>query len=180
MQIDFRNKRPLSEQIREEIQRLIETGELAPGDPLPTVRQLASQLGVNFNTVARAYRELDQQARIVTRQGRGTFVASSGISTEPDAASRVKDELLALITRLEKYGLSRDTALEQILQIIGGEYSSVRAGRLHGRMLGKSLRATPERLVRQAARRQKRTTEPGKRQERKTVKPLRKRASARK
>jgi GntR family transcriptional regulator len=53
---------------------LIQRGELSPGDQLPTTRQLAVKLGINFNTVARAYRLLDQEGLISTQPGRGTFI----------------------------------------------------------------------------------------------------------
>lgn len=74
IKIDFRDKKPVTEQIHAEIRERIERGRLSPGDRLPTVRWLAEQLKVNFNTVARAYRLLDQEGLITTRQGRGTFV----------------------------------------------------------------------------------------------------------
>ncbi len=68
---------PLAEQIRLGIRQAIAAAELAPGDPLPAVRQLANDLGVNFNTVARAYRELEQEGLVISRRGRGTVVTSA-------------------------------------------------------------------------------------------------------
>ena len=78
---------PLSEQIRLGIRRAIAEGERVPGDPLPTVRQLAGDLGVNFNTVARAYRDLEQEGLVVSIRRRGTVVASANEKQrEPQAA----------------------------------------------------------------------------------------------
>ena len=74
IQIDFRSSHPIYIQIMEQIQQMIATGELQQGDQLPTVRQLATELRVNFNTVARAYRLLDEARLISTQQGRGTYV----------------------------------------------------------------------------------------------------------
>lgn len=74
LEIDFRSDRPIYLQIAEQIQRRIASGELKPGDQLPTVRQLATTLKVNFNTIARAYRLLDEAGLISTQHGRGTFV----------------------------------------------------------------------------------------------------------
>lgn len=74
IKLDFRSGVPIYVQIVEQIQNLVVTGELLPGDQLPTVRQLASELRVNFNTVARAYRLLDENELISTQQGRGTFL----------------------------------------------------------------------------------------------------------
>lgn len=75
-QLDFRSGTPIYEQIVEEVRRRIHSGQLKPGDQLPTVRQLALELRVNFNTVARAYRILDEAGMISTQQGRGTYILS--------------------------------------------------------------------------------------------------------
>lgn len=72
--IDFRSGLPIYEQIVEQVRRMVVSGMLKPGDQLPTVRQLATELRVNFNTVARAYRILDESGLISTQQGRGTYI----------------------------------------------------------------------------------------------------------
>lgn len=72
--IDFRSSQPIYLQIVEQVQGMIARGELRQGDQLPTVRQLATELRVNFNTVARAYRLLDEAGLISTQHGRGTYV----------------------------------------------------------------------------------------------------------
>jgi GntR family transcriptional regulator len=74
IEIDFLNGIPIYEQIALNILGLIERDELKTGDQLPTIRALAEDLGVNFNTVARSYRMLDQSAVISTQQGRGTYI----------------------------------------------------------------------------------------------------------
>jgi GntR family transcriptional regulator len=74
--IDFRSSQPIYTQIVEQIRQMISTGVLQPGDQLPTVRQLATDLRVNFNTIARAYRILDEGGLISTQQGRGTYIWS--------------------------------------------------------------------------------------------------------
>ena len=74
IQIDFRSGVPIYTQIMEQIQHKVADGELKQGDQLPTVRQLATDLRVNFNTVARAYRLLDDAGLISTQQGRGTYI----------------------------------------------------------------------------------------------------------
>jgi GntR family transcriptional regulator len=61
-------------QLVDQVQQLVVSGKLSPGDQLPTVRQLTSELRVNFNTVARAYRMLDEAGLISTQQGRGTYI----------------------------------------------------------------------------------------------------------
>ncbi len=74
IEVDLRSHVPIYAQIVERIGQLVATGVLQPGDQLPTVRQLATELRVNFNTVARAYRLLDEAGLISTQQGRGTYV----------------------------------------------------------------------------------------------------------
>lgn len=74
IQIDFRSSEPIYVQIMEQIRQMVASGELKQGDQLPTVRQLATELRVNFNTVARAYRLLDEAGLISTQQGRGTYI----------------------------------------------------------------------------------------------------------
>src|SRR5512139_3894455 len=74
IQLDFRSKVPIYIQIIDQIKHLIAAGVLRPEDQLPTVRQLAADLRVNFNTIARAYRSLDEQGLISTQHGRGTFI----------------------------------------------------------------------------------------------------------
>jgi len=74
IRIDFRSGVPIYAQIMEQIRQQVASGELKPGDQLPTVRQLATDLRVNWNTVARAYRLLDEAGLISTQQGRGTYI----------------------------------------------------------------------------------------------------------
>jgi GntR family transcriptional regulator len=77
IQIDFRAGIPIYIQIMDQIRQMVTNGDLKPGDQLPTVRQLAIDLQVNWNTVARAYRLLDDAGLISTQQGRGTFIWES-------------------------------------------------------------------------------------------------------
>ncbi len=72
--IDFRSGVPIYLQIMEQIRQKVASGELEQGDQLPTVRQLATDLRVNWNTVARAYRLLDEAGLISTQRGRGTYI----------------------------------------------------------------------------------------------------------
>ena len=74
IRLDFRSGVPIYTQVMEQIEQLVEAGVLQPGDQLPTVRALAQELRVNFNTIARAYRLLDEAGIISTQQGRGTYI----------------------------------------------------------------------------------------------------------
>jgi GntR family transcriptional regulator len=74
VKIDIRSKIPIYVQIIDQVKHLIASGVLRPDDQLPTVRQMATDLRVNFNTVARAYRLLDDEGLISTQHGRGTYI----------------------------------------------------------------------------------------------------------
>lgn len=81
-EIDYASGLPVWVQIKNRISYLIGSGFYAPGDKLPTVRALAVTLDISYNTVNRAYMDLERDGYITTRKGRGTFVA------DPPAASR--------------------------------------------------------------------------------------------
>jgi GntR family transcriptional regulator len=89
-----------------QVKHMIATGELQPGDQLPTVRQLAADLRINFNTVARAYRLLDEESIISTQHGRGTFILEPA-SEEKFRRLRRKDLrrlLIHLLNQAETLG----------------------------------------------------------------------------
>ena len=86
--LDLRSGVPIYVQIVEQVQQLVASGKLKPGDQLPTVRQLASELRVNFNTVARAYRMLDEAGVISTQQGRGTYILDAAAAGQGDWLER--------------------------------------------------------------------------------------------
>jgi GntR family transcriptional regulator len=74
LSLDLQSKTPIYVQIVEQVKHQVDTGALRPGDQLPTVREMAATLRINFNTVARAYRLLHDERVISTQQGRGTYV----------------------------------------------------------------------------------------------------------
>ena len=96
LQIDFRSGLPIYTQIVNQVQALVVGGVLKPGDQLPTVRALAEELRVNFNTVARAYRILDEARIISTQQGRGTYITEI---PPPDVTEHLRKEALEALTQ---------------------------------------------------------------------------------
>jgi len=94
--LDFRSETALFTQIIEQVQSRVLSGELKPGDQLPTVRQLAAELRINFNTVARAYRILDELGLISTQQGRGTYIWEPGSMEEQSEHRRRALEQLTI------------------------------------------------------------------------------------
>jgi len=107
IRIDASSATPPYEQVRVEFARLIGQRELAVGAKLPTVRQLAADLGLAVNTVARAYRELEVAGLIETRGRGGTFVAAGG----DQVAAHARAAATEYATRSASLGLGRDEAL---------------------------------------------------------------------
>ncbi|HET7814006.1 MAG TPA: GntR family transcriptional regulator [Candidatus Baltobacteraceae bacterium] len=91
--VDTRSGVPIYLQIIEQVKRSVALGVLAPGEQLPTVKQLALDLTVNPNTVARAYRELERDEVIETAPGRGSFIRGNGTV---DAARSAASDVTAL------------------------------------------------------------------------------------
>lgn len=96
LNLDFHSGLPIYTQIVNQIQSQLVNGILKPGDQLPTVRALASELRVNFNTVARAYRILDEERIISTQQGRGTYIMEV---PPPEISEKLRQESLAELTQ---------------------------------------------------------------------------------
>lgn len=110
--LDSSDPTPPYEQIRIKIAEQIEDGALEPGDRLPTVRQLAVDLGVATNTVARAFRELEQTGAIQTRGRAGTFV------TGDQAGRLAKEAAAAYLERARSLGLEVHEALALVQHLV--------------------------------------------------------------
>jgi len=114
--IDLRSDIPIYLQIVEQVRQQIASGGLSPGDQLPTVRALASELRINFNTVSRSYRLLDEAGIISTQQVRGTYFLEM---PPPDIVERLRQESLDSLARryldqAKKLGFHPDQAIEHI------------------------------------------------------------------
>ena len=96
LHLDFHSGLPIYTQIVNQIQSQLANGILKPGNQLPTVRALAQELRVNFNTVARAYRILDDARIISTQQGRGTYITEI---PPPEVIERLRHESLEALTQ---------------------------------------------------------------------------------
>jgi len=107
----FDETRPIYIQIMENIKSKIARGELKPGDKLPSVRELSGKIGVNPNTIARAYSELEREGVIVTRRGQGTYVTD-----DPKKVTKIREEMAAsalstFLESLRALGLSKEEIL---------------------------------------------------------------------
>ena len=116
LQIDFRSGLPIYIQIVNQLQSQVVTGVLKPGDQLPTVRALAEQLRVNFNTVARAYRLLDEARIISTQQGRGTYITEI---PPPNVTEQLgRESLEALTYRFISEAMRLDFSKTEVSQMV--------------------------------------------------------------
>lgn len=114
--VDPRSGVPIYLQIIEQVKRSVALGVLQAGEQLPTVKQLALDLTINPNTVARAYRELERDSVIETAPGRGSFVRSNGTadSVRTAAADVARDALAVALREAKSVGLSRAELRELI------------------------------------------------------------------
>lgn len=111
--LNYRDSRPIYEQVKDGFRRLLISGALLPGDKLPSVRELATQLAINPNTIQRAYRELESEGYIYTQAGRGCFASDS--SAAADAEKRVLLERFdSAAQELLLSGLSVDELVDRI------------------------------------------------------------------
>lgn len=90
--INFRDSRPIYEQVKTTLRKLIVSGAMSPDEKLPSVRELASQLAINPNTIQRAYRELEQEGYIISIPGKGNY---ANLSAQVDEG-RKKELLTAM------------------------------------------------------------------------------------
>ena len=116
LHIDFRSGLPIYTQIVNQVQAQVVGGVLKPGDQLPTVRACAEELRVNFNTVARAYRILDEARIISTQQGRGTYITEI---PPPRVTEKLRRESLeALTQRYISEAMRLDFSTSEISQMV--------------------------------------------------------------
>ena len=119
LQIDIRSGLPIYTQIVNQVQSQVVSGILNPGDQLPTVRALAEELRVNFNTVARAYRILDEERIISTQQGRGTYITEI---PPPKVSDQLRKESLeALAQRYISEAMRLEFSKTEIRQMVSDQ-----------------------------------------------------------
>ena len=110
--LDYRDSRPIYEQVKDSLRRLMVTGVLAPGDKLPSVRSMASQLSIN----QRAYAELEAEGYVVSVTGKGSFVAE-GDTQNAARKAELTGKVKPILEELRNLGMTR----EELLQLWEGE-----------------------------------------------------------
>lgn len=122
IQISLRSGGPIYQQLKEEVIRLACEGILAPDEQLPSVRALARELGINPNTVAKAYQELESEGVIYSMGGRGSFISGDLLAAE-GVKKEAAANLAAAAEKARRVGLTREEAVELIASVFeqGGE-----------------------------------------------------------
>ena len=113
IKLDLQSRIPLYEQLEEQIIRLSLLGVLDEHEQLPSVRALARDVGVNPNTVAKAYQELERQGIIYTVTGKGSFVSPDVLSLEQPRKAAL-EEVFAAVDKALSRGLSKEQLLDSI------------------------------------------------------------------
>lgn len=117
IQIDLKSGVPFYRQIIDQVKAAMATEAVAPGDRLPTVRQLAVDLSINPNTVSRAYTELELTGLVETQMGSGTFVGSRPVERNDVEMRRVLDQLCQeFLSRISTHGFTLEEVLENLEQ----------------------------------------------------------------
>jgi len=111
--VDPRDSTPIYAQLERGVRAAIATGRLAPGEQLPTVRQMAVELQVNANTVARVYAELERSGVIETKRGVGSFVTASPAQAHPprEHERRVRTFVTRILADAGAHGLTVDDVI---------------------------------------------------------------------
>jgi GntR family transcriptional regulator len=119
IKLDFRSNEPIYLQIARQVEQLVAKGELKLGDQLPTVRELATELRINFNTVGRAYRVLDETRLISTQRGRGTYIWEAPTEETMKQLKKKSLEELARTFQNEvtQLGYRLDDAIEELKRV---------------------------------------------------------------
>lgn len=108
--LDYRDSRPLYQQVKDSLRRMMLTGLLEPDEKLPSVRSLATQLAITPNTIQRAYAELEAEGYIYSVAGRGSFV-SAGDGEHLRRIAELTGRLVPLLEELKSLGYTREQLL---------------------------------------------------------------------
>ena len=114
--LDYRDSRPIYEQVKDSLRRLMVTGVLAPGDKLPSVRSMASQLSINPNTIQRSYNELEAEGLICSVPGKGSFV-SPDRSADLRRRLELTEKFREIAAELRYLGVGQEELLALIKEV---------------------------------------------------------------
>ena len=113
-QIDLKTRVPIYKQVLDNFKRLVYSGKLTQGERIPSIRDLAKTLGVNPNTVQKAYRELEEKGLFYTIQGQGSFIAAPSEAIAMEEIKKLYGKLLIIINELSMYGVKNSEIIRYI------------------------------------------------------------------
>jgi len=125
LQIDYRDRKPIYEQIREKMKHLIIKGVLKTDERIPPVREMAQSLTINPNTIQKAYRDLEDKGYIYSVRGKGSFVSPAGQWVEDKKHDELFQSLESIVSELVYYGADR----ERIISIVNSLYQREEGGK---------------------------------------------------
>ncbi len=118
--INYKDRRPIYEQVVERFKELIIKGALDPNSQLPSVRSLAMELSINPNTIQRAYAELERQGYIYSVKGKGSFIAADDLLSQ-QKRNEVYQELAQVVEEAKNIGITEEDFINKVKQTYKGE-----------------------------------------------------------
>ena len=119
LELDLQSRQPIYEQLKSQISRMVLTGDLQPHDQLPSVRTFARDLGINPNTVQKAYQDLEREGIIYSAAGRGCFVGGG-----MQLAAKLRAMHLEGVTREARRAKNAGIAYADVVKAAGRAYSA--------------------------------------------------------
>lgn len=113
--LDYQSRIPIYEQIVQEIEKYVALKILKPGEQIYSIRDMATQLGINPNTVKKAYSILEQKGIIVSLSTKGTYITQNIDDILKEVIDKKISEIKETIKEIEKYGMSKDEILNKIM-----------------------------------------------------------------
>ncbi len=118
IQLDFKNPKPIYEQIKDRIKELVINGIMKPEDKIPSVRELAQMLTINPNTIQKAYKDLETEGVIYSVKGKGNFISQP----DSDYEQSRREDILAQMSKLTEELIYLKTPVETVLSVIKNIY----------------------------------------------------------
>ena len=112
--LDYQSRTPIYEQIIKQIEKYVSLGVLNPKEQIPSIREMASTLGINPNTVKKAYSELENKGVIQTFSTKGTFISENVDEIRKINIDSKINEIKGIINELEKIGVTKDEIIEKL------------------------------------------------------------------
>lgn len=111
--IDYKDSRPIYEQVVSKLEELILKGVLESDSQMPSVRNLAMELSINPNTIQKAYAQMERDGYLYVVKGRGNFVADSGVLLE-EKKEEIKKRIRELLQEAKELGIEREELLKDV------------------------------------------------------------------